>query len=106
MPNDMVKRVENNHDELNLEQILFLLLTEIKNKIRKLEKAYNVFINNEYGIIFNETYIGRIVSFCEHTVVNLYQFGYTYYFRYKIVWNSCLVVIWGQFMPPRKIIKI
>ena len=50
MPNDMAKRVENNHDELNLQ-------TEIKNKIRKLENAHNVFINNKYGIIFYETYI-------------------------------------------------
>ena len=45
MPNDMAKRVENNHDELNLGQILFMLPTEIKkNKMRKLEKAHNVFI--------------------------------------------------------------
>ena len=51
MPNDMAKRVENNHDELNLGQILFMLPTEIKNKIRKLEKEHNVFINNKYGII-------------------------------------------------------
>ena len=50
MPNDMAKRVENNHDELNLGQILFMLPTEIKNRIRKLEKAHNVFINNKYGI--------------------------------------------------------
>ena len=57
MPNDMAKRVGNNHDELNLGQILFMLSTEIKNKIRKLEKAHNVFINNEYGIIFNDIYI-------------------------------------------------
>ena len=57
MPNEMVKRVENNHDELNLGQILFMLPMEIKNKIRKLEKAHNVFINNKYGIIFNETYL-------------------------------------------------
>ena len=56
MPNDMAKRVENNHDELNLGQILFMLPTEIKIKIRKLEK-HNVFINNKYGIIFNEIYI-------------------------------------------------
>ena len=54
MPNDMAKRVENNHDELNLGQILFMLPTE-KIKIRKLEKAHNIFINNKYGIIFNET---------------------------------------------------
>ena len=53
----MAKRVENNHDELNLGQILFMPPTEIKNKIRKLEKAHNVFINNKYGIIFNETHI-------------------------------------------------
>ena len=57
MPNDMAKRVGNNQDELNLGQILFMLPTEIKNKIRKLEKAHNVFINNKYGIIFNETHI-------------------------------------------------
>ena len=57
MPNDIAKRVENNHDELNLGQILFMLPTEIKIKIRKLEKAHNVFINNKYGIIFNETCI-------------------------------------------------
>ena len=57
MPNNMAKRVENNQDELNLGQILFMLPTEIKNKIRKLEKAHNVFINNKYGIIFNETCI-------------------------------------------------
>ena len=57
MLNDMAKRVENNHDELNLGQILFMLPTEIKNKIRKLEKTHNVFINNKYGIIFNEIYI-------------------------------------------------
>ena len=60
MPNDMAKRVENNHDELNLGQILFMLPTEIKNKIRKLEKAHNVFINNKYGKIFNETYCGVV----------------------------------------------
>ena len=53
MPNDMAKRVGNNHDELGLGQNLFLLPTEIKNKIRKLEKAHNVFMNNKYGIIFN-----------------------------------------------------
>ena len=57
MPNDMAKRVENNHDELSLGHILFTLPTEIKKKIRKLEKAHNVFINNKYFIIFNETYI-------------------------------------------------
>ena len=57
MPNDMAKRVENNHEELNLGQILFMLPTEIKNKIRRFEKAHNVFINNKYGRIFNETYI-------------------------------------------------
>ena len=57
MPNDMAKRVENNHNELNLGQILFMLPTEIKNKIRQLEKAHNVFINNKYDIIFNETCI-------------------------------------------------
>ena len=34
-----------------------MLPTEIKNKIRKVEKARNVFINNKYGIIFNETCI-------------------------------------------------
>ena len=34
-----------------------MLPTEIKNKIKKLEKAHNVFINNKYGIIFNETCI-------------------------------------------------
>ena len=53
----MAKRVENNHDELNLGKILFMLITEIKNKIRKLERAHNVFINNKYGIIINETHI-------------------------------------------------
>ena len=63
MPNDMAKRVENNHDELNLGQILFMLPTEIKNKIRKLEKAHNVFINNKYGTIFNETYTVYIFNF-------------------------------------------
>ena len=57
MPNDMAKSVKNNHNELNLGQILFMLPTEIKIKIRKLEKAHNVFINNKYGIIFNETCI-------------------------------------------------
>ena len=57
MPNDKAKRVENNHDKLNLVQILFMLPTEIKNKIRKLEKAHNVFVNKKYGIIFNETNI-------------------------------------------------
>ena len=57
MPDDMAKRVENNYDELNLGQILFMLPIEIKNKIRKLEKAQSVFINNKYGIIFNETCI-------------------------------------------------
>ena len=30
MPNDMAKRVENNHDEFNLGQILFMLPTEKK----------------------------------------------------------------------------
>ena len=53
----MAKRVENNHNELNLGQILFMLPTETKNKIRKLEKAHNVYINNRYCIILNETYI-------------------------------------------------
>ena len=43
MPNDMAKRVENNHDELNLGQILFMLPTEIKIKIRKLEKNTQCF---------------------------------------------------------------
>ena len=43
MPNDMAKRVGNNHDELNLGQILFMFQTEIKN-IRKLENAHNGFI--------------------------------------------------------------
>ena len=57
LPNAMAKRVENNHDELNLGQILFVLPTEIKIKIRKLEKTHNVFINNKYGIFFNETCI-------------------------------------------------
>ena len=57
MPNDMAKRVENNHDESNLGQILFMLPTEIKNKIRKVEKAHNVFMKSIYGIIFNETCI-------------------------------------------------
>ena len=57
MPNDMAKHVGNNHDELNLGQILFMLPPEIKNKIKKLKKAHNVFINNKYGIIFNETCI-------------------------------------------------
>ena len=57
MPNDMAKRVENNHDELNLGQILFMFTTKIKNKTRKLEKAHKVFIKNKYGIIFNETCI-------------------------------------------------
>ena len=56
MPNDMAKHVKNNHDELNLEQILFMLPMEIKN-IRKLEKVHNVFINNKHGIIFYETCI-------------------------------------------------
>ena len=66
MPNDMTKRVENNHDELNLGQILFMLPTEIKNKIRKLKKAHNVFINNKYGIIFNNIYI----YMCTHTIAH------------------------------------
>ena len=52
VPNNMAKRIENNHDELDLGQILFMLPAEIKKKIRKLEKAHNVFINNKYGIIF------------------------------------------------------
>ena len=64
MPNDMAKRIENNHNELNLGKILFLLPTEIKNKIRKLEKEHNVFINNKYGIIFNETYIYIYIYTC------------------------------------------
>ena len=64
MPNDMVKSVGNNHDELNLGQILFILPTEIKNNIRKLEKAHNVFINNKYFIIFNETYIYIYIYIC------------------------------------------
>ena len=32
MPNDMAKRVENNHDELNLGQILFMLPSSNQNK--------------------------------------------------------------------------
>ena len=51
----MTKRIGNNHDELNLGQILFMLPMELKNKIRKLEKAHYVFINNKCGVIFNET---------------------------------------------------
>ena len=57
IPNDMAKRVENNHDELDLRQILFMLPTEIKNKIKKLEKAHNVFIDNKYGLIFTKQYL-------------------------------------------------
>ena len=68
MPNDMAKRVENNHDELNLGQILFMLPTEIKIKIRKLEKAHNVFFNNKYGIIFNETYIYIYIYILYHVL--------------------------------------
>ena len=73
MPNDMAKRVENNHDELNLGQILFMLPTEIKIKIRKLEKARNVFINNKYGIIFNETYICIYIYIYIYLVISLWE---------------------------------
>ena len=65
MPNDMAKRVGNNHDELNFGQILFMLPMEIKNKIKKLEKAQNVFINNKYGIIYIYMYINIDISFAK-----------------------------------------
>ena len=69
IPNDIAKRVGNNHDELNLGQILLMLPTEIKNKIRKLEKARNVFINNKYGIIFKHIYINIYI-------INKRKFGW------------------------------
>ena len=61
----MAKRVENNHYEFSLGHILFTLTTEIKNKIRKLEKAHNVFINNKYGIIFHYIYIYIYIFYIE-----------------------------------------
>ena len=76
MPNDMAKRVENNHNELNLGQILFMLPTEVKIKIRQLEKAHNIFINNKYGIIFNETCIkeGLLPKYTNtHTLCNFHR---------------------------------
>ena len=81
MPNDMAKRVENNHDELILGQILFMLPTQIKNKIRKLEKAHNVFINNKYGIIFIETSIkeGLLPKY-----TNIYIYNYI---LYRVLWK-------------------
>ena len=39
MPNDMAKRVENKHDELNLRQILFMLPMEIKKQDQKVGKG-------------------------------------------------------------------
>ena len=74
MPNEMAKRIENNHDELNLGQILFMVPTEFKKMIRKLEKAHTVFINNKYGIIFNETY-----NYI-HTYFQLHVFSFVLYF--------------------------
>ena len=78
MPNDMAKRVENYHDDLNLGGILFMLPTEIKNKIRKLEKAHNVFINNKYGIIFNETCIKERLLPKYTTDIYIYVYMYIY----------------------------
>ena len=74
MPNDMAKHVGNNHDELNLGQLLFMLSTEIKNRIRKFEKAYNVFINNKYGMIFNETCIkeGLLPKYTTNIYIYIY----------------------------------
>ena len=79
MPNEMAKRVENNRDELNLGQILFMVRTEFKKMIRKLEKAHTVFINNKYGIIFNETY-----NYI-HIYFQLHVFSFVLYFFY---WND------------------
>ena len=45
MPNDMAKRVEKNYYELNLGHFVSAPNGN-KNKIRKLEKAHNVFIND------------------------------------------------------------
>ena len=42
-PNDMAKRVENIHDELNLGQILFMLPTEIKKQDQKVGKGTQCF---------------------------------------------------------------
>ena len=60
--------------------------------------------NNTLGIIY--IYILLNVPFRVHNVENWYQFGYTYYYGYKIVCNSCCVVISGQFVPPKKFKKI
>ena len=43
MPNEMAKRVENNQDELNLGEILFMLPSEIKKKDQKLGKGTQCF---------------------------------------------------------------
>ena len=84
MPNDMAKRVENNHDELNLGHILFMLPTEIKNEIRKLEKAHNVFINNKYGIIFNETCIKEgLLPKYTNNYIYIYIYTYIYIYIYQ-----------------------
>ena len=45
MPNDMAKRVENNHDELNLGQILFMLPTEIKKKRSESWKRHTMILS-------------------------------------------------------------
>ena len=43
MPNDMAKRVENNDDEFNLGQILFMFPTEIKKPDQKVVKGTQCF---------------------------------------------------------------
>ena len=84
MPNDMAKRVENNHDELNSGQILFMLPSEIKNKIRKLEKAHNVSINNKYGIIFKETCI-------KEGLLPKYIYIYICIYRQQVIIKTCFI---------------
>ena len=91
MPNDMAKRVENNHDELNLGQILFMHKMEIKNKIRKLEKSHNVFINNKYGIIFNEIYIYIYIYIMfthDHIIKNSRKIMFVY-----CIHSNCIIVV-------------
>ena len=91
MPNDMAKRVENNHDELNLGQILFMLPTERKINIRKLEKPHNVFINNKYAIIFNETCIkeGLLPKYTNIVVYSIYSI---YIYILYILYIYCIYI--------------
>ena len=102
-----------NYQILNIGELLHLLPCDLlRNNVRVIEKLNKRFINAKYGKKFNETCISEklfpkftyiyIVCVCSELcqfVVNLYQFA-------KIVWNSCHMVILGQFVSPKKITKI